>query len=105
MGTSAYGLDELFSPQDWPLNLTNSSVWVYSIMISDVFTGPNYHASLHKGGIIMNHKSSSVILFILYIVLLGCMLAHKDMLAMWLMTFGMLIEASINLYDQFKRPR
>ncbi|KRK91344.1 hypothetical protein FC99_GL002374 [Levilactobacillus koreensis JCM 16448] len=55
------------------------------------------------GGIIMNHKLPAVILFILYSILLGCMLAHQDMLAMWLMTFGMLIEASINLYDQFKR--
>jgi len=51
----------------------------------------------------MNHKLPAVILFILYLILLGCMLAHQDMLAMWLMTFGMLIEASINLYDQFKR--
>ncbi|WP_203639743.1 hypothetical protein [Levilactobacillus wangkuiensis] len=51
----------------------------------------------------MNHKSSAVILFILYIILLGCMLAHQDMLAMWLMTFGMLFEASINLFDVFHR--
>lgn len=53
----------------------------------------------------MNHKSSAVILFILYIILLGCMLAHQDMLAMWLMTFGMLLEASINLYDVFHRQK
>ncbi|MFD1550132.1 hypothetical protein [Levilactobacillus fuyuanensis] len=53
----------------------------------------------------MNHKSSAVILFILYIILLGCMLAHQEMLAMWLMTFGMLAEAAINLYDQFKTKK
>lgn len=58
-----------------------------------------------KGSNILNHKSSAVILFILYIILLGCMLAHQDMLAMWLMTFGMLLEASINLYDVFHRQR
>jgi hypothetical protein len=56
-----------------------------------------------RGGFILNHKSTAVILFILYVILLGCMLTHQDMLAMWLMTFGMLIEASVNLYDQFKR--
>jgi len=58
-----------------------------------------------KGSNILNHKSSAVILFILYIILLGCMLAHQDMLAMWLMTFGMLFEASINLFDVFHRRR
>lgn len=50
----------------------------------------------------MNHKSSAVILFILYLILLGCMLANQNMLAMWIMTIGMLAEAAINLYDQFK---
>jgi len=53
----------------------------------------------------LNHKSSAVILFILYLILLGCMLAKQNMLAMWLMTFGMLLEASINLYDQFHQHR
>lgn len=51
----------------------------------------------------MAHKSTSLILFILYLVLLGCMLAQQTMLAMWLMTAGMLFEASVNLYDQFRR--
>ncbi|GEO70606.1 hypothetical protein [Levilactobacillus acidifarinae] len=51
----------------------------------------------------MAHKSTSLILFVLYLILLGCMLANQNMLAMWLMTAGMLFEASINLYDQFKK--
>ncbi|KRL96241.1 hypothetical protein ACUIJQ_00275 [Levilactobacillus hammesii] len=53
----------------------------------------------------MNHKSSAVILFILYLILLGCMLANQNMLAMWIMTIGMLAEATINLYDQFKSKK
>ena len=53
----------------------------------------------------MNHKSSAIILFILYLILLGCMLTNHSMLAMWIMTGGMLIEASINLFDKFHRPQ
>ncbi|WP_179291066.1 hypothetical protein [Levilactobacillus brevis] len=51
----------------------------------------------------MNHKATAVILFVLYLILLGCMLNNQNMLAMWLMTIGMLLEASVNLYDQFRR--
>ncbi|WP_191979079.1 hypothetical protein [Levilactobacillus brevis] len=51
----------------------------------------------------MNHKTTAVILFVLYLILLGCMLSNQNMLAMWLMTIGMLLEASVNLYDQFRR--
>ncbi|GEO74082.1 hypothetical protein LNA02_07800 [Levilactobacillus namurensis] len=51
----------------------------------------------------MGHKSTAVILFILYLVLLWCMVTNRNMLAMWLMTAGMLFEATVNLYDQFKR--
>ncbi|STX20738.1 hypothetical protein [Levilactobacillus brevis] len=51
----------------------------------------------------MNHKATAVILFVLYLNLLGCMLSNQNMLAMWLMTIGMLLEASVNLYDQFRR--
>lgn len=51
----------------------------------------------------MAHKSTAVILFVLYLILLGCMLTNNNMWAMWLMTAGMLFEATINLYDQFKR--
>jgi len=51
----------------------------------------------------MEHKWSAVVLFLLYLILLGCMLTNHSMLAMWLMTAGMLFEATINLVDQFKR--
>lgn len=51
----------------------------------------------------MGHKSTTLILFILYLILLGCMLANKTMLAMWLMTAGMLFETGVNLYDQYHK--
>ncbi|MGY5339818.1 hypothetical protein [Levilactobacillus spicheri] len=51
----------------------------------------------------MNHKSTAIVLFVLYLILLGCMLTNHSMLAMWLMTGGMLFEASVNLYDQLRR--
>lgn len=59
--------------------------------------------SNYKGEFFMGHKSTSLLLFILYLVLLGVMFAKQSMVAMWLMTAGMLIESSVNLYDQFRR--
>lgn len=51
----------------------------------------------------MGHKWSAILLFVLYLILLGCMVTNHNMLAMWLMTIGMLVEATINLVDQFRR--
>jgi len=35
----------------------------------------------------MNHKATAVILFVLYLILLGCMLNNQNMLAITLVNF------------------
>lgn len=51
----------------------------------------------------MGTKPTAVFFFLLYLVLLILMMTNQNMLAMWVMTIGMFLEAALGLYTAFKR--